>query len=178
VKSLEDIIAGCKKKKAWAQAELFEMFSDKMFGTCLYYTDNKEDAEDLLHDGFLKIFDNIGNYSQDKFEAWMRKIFINIALMRVRRMKLAKEIDEINSFTLSSIPFVENTEMQANDLIALIMKLPTQYRMVFNLYAIEGYKHREIADMLGINEGTSKSNLSRARQILQSQLLVQEIDFK
>jgi len=93
-------------------------------------------------------------------------------------MKLAKEIDEINSFTLSSIPFVENTEMQANDLIALIMKLPTQYRMVFNLYAIEGYKHREIADMLGINEGTSKSNLSRARQILQSQLLVQEIDFK
>lgn len=171
MKSLEKIIVGCKKNKAWAQADLFAMFSDKMFGTCLYYSDNKADAEDLLHDGFLKVFDNIKKYQSDNFEAWMRKVFVNLALMRYRKHKFETIVEEVEPMLKLSDAFEIGTKMNADELMNMITQLPAQYKLVFNLYAIEGYKHKEIADMLGITEGTSKSNLSRARQILQKQLI-------
>jgi len=170
LKPIDKIIKACKKNKAWAQAELFERYSDKMFGTCLYYSDSKADAEDLLHDGFLQIFKNIGKYKQDNIEAWMRRVFINLALMQFRKTKLdtlSIEEDEVSDLNANT---EDNVNMNADELQALINKLPSQYRLVFNLYAIEGYKHREIAEMLDITEGTSKSNLSRARNILQNKL--------
>jgi RNA polymerase sigma factor (sigma-70 family) len=144
------------------------MFSDKMYGICLYYTDNKEDAEDVLQDGFLKVFDNIRQLKHDNLEAWMRRIFINTALMLYRRRKFQSD-SEPSDEALHDDNHPE-IQMNANELMQLIMDLPTQYRLVFNLYAIEGYKHREIAEMLEITEGTCKSNLSRARALLQQKL--------
>ena len=171
MKTLEKIVVGCKKNKAWAQADLFAMFSDKMFGTCLYYSDNKADAEDLLHDGFLKVFENIEKYKSDNLEAWMRRVFINLALMRYRKRKYETFVEEVEPVLNPAEAFETNNQMQAEELMAMITQLPSQYKIVFNLYAIEGYKHKEIADMLEISESTSKSNLSRARQILQKQLI-------
>ncbi len=170
MKSLEKIIVGCRKNKAWAQAELFEMFSDKMFGICLYYSSNKADAEDLLHDGFLKVFENINKYKSDNFDAWMRKVFVNIALMRYRKDKRMSTVEEIENVKGITNVVFENTQIHSDELLAMISKLPAQYKMVFNLYAIEGYKHKEIGEMLEISDSTSKSNLSRARKILQEQL--------
>ncbi len=174
MKSLDKIIAGCKKNKPKDQALLFEMFSDKMFGTCLYYSSNREDAEDLLHDGFLKIFENIKKYEDGNLEAWMRRVFINLALMRYRRNKHRREVEDVEALMDSVRSVPEDNTLHANELMAMISRLPTRYRLVFNLYAIEGFKHKEIAGMLDISEGTSKSNLSRARQILQQQLKSKE----
>jgi RNA polymerase sigma-70 factor (ECF subfamily) len=168
--SLETIIEGCKKNKAWAQAELFAKFSDKMYGVCCYYTNSRDDAEDLLHDGFIRLFENISKYEDGNFEAWMRKVFVNLALIKFRkdkRNKIVSEIDDLNQYQMS---LSENNQLQAAELMNLVSQLPTQYRIVFNLYAIEGYKHKEISVMLDISEGTSKSNLSRARKILQDQV--------
>ncbi|MCK5845998.1 MAG: RNA polymerase sigma factor [Bacteroidales bacterium] len=170
MKSIDKILKACKKNKAWAQAELFELYSDKMFGTCLYYSDNKSDAEDLLQDGFLHIFSNIEKFKGGNVEAWMRKVFINLALMEYRKKKLETlTIEEEDVYSDNSI-FEGDIQQNADELMKLISELPTRYRIVFNLYAIEGYKHREIAEMLEITEGTSKSNLSRARDILQKKL--------
>jgi len=176
LKSIDKILAACKKKKAWAQADLFEMYSDKMYGTCLYYSDNKADAEDLLQDGFLHIFDNISKYKDNNLEAWMRRVFINLALMHYRKNKLSTQQINEDDYIGEEIDSGGNAQMNANDIMILVSQLPQQYRLVFNLYAIEGYKHREIAEMLEITEGTSKSNLSRARMILQKKL--NEFDIK
>ncbi len=170
MKSIDKILAACKKNKAWAQADLFELYSDKMFGTCLYYSDSEKDAEDLLQDGFIQIFENIKKYKQDNLEAWMRRVIINLALMRYRKDKHKTELFDNSRLEDVQNYSVEDTQMDANDLLALINKLPKQYRLVFNLYAIEGYKHKEISEMLDISEGTSKSNLSRARNILQNSI--------
>lgn len=146
------------------------MFSDKMFGICLYYSKSRADAEDLLHDGFLRVFENINKYKSDNFEAWLRRVFVNLALMKYRKDKRNTSVSEIETVKVVHGEFAENNEMHSDELMTMISKLPPQYQMVFNLYAIEGYKHSEISQMLKITEGTSKSNLSRARKILQDQL--------
>lgn len=141
-----------------------------MYGICRFYSGSTQDAEDLLHDGFLKVFENINKYKTDNFEAWMRRVFVNLALMRYRKNKRQLSVDDIEAVSEQVEEFDENIQIHADDLMAMIAKLPTQYRLVFNLYAIEGYKHQEIGEMLEITESTSKSNLSRARKILQKQL--------
>ena len=138
MKSLDKIIRGCKKNKAWAQAELFAMYSDKMFGICLYYTNNKQDAEDVLHDGFLKVFEHIAELKHDNLEAWMRRIFINTALMLYRRSKFQSDMENVEDS--SSDYGIEDSGFDVHELMQLIQLLPQQYRLVFNLYAIEGYK--------------------------------------
>lgn len=147
------------------------MFSDKMFGLCYYYSSNRQDAEDLLHDGFIRLFEHINKFESGNFEAWMRKIFVNLALMNYRKNK--KFDTEAPKDFGDEYHFSDN-KVNSDALMDLISKLPTQYKLVFNLYALEGYKHKEIAEMLGISEGTSKSNLSRARQLLQEKLKVEE----
>ncbi len=137
-----------------------------MNGVCLYYSDNKQDAEDLLHDGFMKVFENIDKLNHSNIEAWMRRVFINIALMRYRQSKRNYTLTDDNFNDMQT----ESIDTDSKELMEIIMKLPQQYRLVFNLYALEGYKHKEIAEQLGISEGTSKSNLSRARKILRNQL--------
>lgn len=171
MKSIEEIIDGCRRNKTSMQALLFQMFSDKMYGVCLYYSGSSDEAEDLLHDGFMKVFENIKQFqSNGSFEAWMRKIFVNEALMYYRRNKRTIVKDDFKDVIEDVFQSNQEENIDNQTVMKLISELPPQYRMVFNLYAIEGLKHKEIAEMLEINEGTSKSNLARARAILQSKL--------
>jgi RNA polymerase sigma factor (sigma-70 family) len=170
LESLEEIIEGCKKGKQIAQKHLFERYSGRMFGLCLYYTRNTEEAEDILHDGFIRIFENIDKFRDGNLEAWMKRIFINLALSRFRRMGRVTAVEDLSRVESSEGNVYHEAHMQHDELLQLVRKLPPQYQLVFNLYAIQGYSHKEIADMLKIDEGTSKSNLSRARKILQTKL--------
>ena len=166
---IEILFNQCRKRDAKAQKGLYTTFSKKMFVHCLRYVKQKEDAEDVLVQGFIKVLDKISSieYQGDKaFEGWMRKIFINESLMFLRRRKDVLFLDH------SEVPEVESfddnfSNLCATDIFALIAALPTGLRTVFNLYVIDGYTHNEIANMLHIAEGTSKSNLSKARAILQ-----------
>lgn len=154
-----------------AQAQVYQLFSAKLFALCLKYSRNYEDAEDTLQDSFLVIFNKIDQYKkQGSFEGWMKRITINTAIQKYRDkspLQIVKEPVEKED----DGPFeIENELMNIDFLLELIQSLPDRYRLVFNLYALDGYSHKEIADLLQINEGTSKSNLSRARKILKSKI--------
>lgn len=171
-KHLEDIIEGCKKGKRRSQEMLYQHYSGKMYAVCLYYAGNKTEAEDFLHNGFIKVFQNIKQYkAKGVFDAWMRKIFMHTALEKYREKKqLYISHDKEDVQMLESDQEDALSKISAADLINLIQELSPAYRLVFNLFAIEGYSHKEISEMLSISEGTSKSNLSRARAILQNQV--------
>ena len=142
-----------------------------MFGICIRYAGNYDDAQDIVHDGFIKIYLKIGQFRfEGSFEGWMRRIMVNTALEKFRLQcqiininEFTKEVDTVDTSDFSS-------EISARELIKFVQELSPRYRMVFNLYAIEGYSHKEISDMMDISEGTSKSNLSRARSILQEKV--------
>lgn len=169
--SLEDIIYGCKKGRRESQEMLFKMFSGKMYAVSLYYSNNKEEAEDILHNGFIKVFQKIGQFKgTGVFEAWMRRIFMNTALEHFRKKSILYPINEELAYENSAMEADIISDMASDELVKLIQELSPGYRLIFNLYAIEGYTHKEIAEMLGIAEGTSKSNLSRARIILQNKV--------
>jgi len=141
-----------------------------MYGVCLQYTGNGEEASDVLQEGFIKVFENLPNYKfEGSFEGWVRKIMVNTALEKYRERHNLYRVDDIGTLNEieADIEVGEYTGMEAEDLLDMIKALPPQYKMVFNLYAIEGYTHKEISGMLGITQSTSKSNLSRARTILQ-----------
>lgn len=147
---------------------LFREFSDEMFGVCLYYSKDYTESEDILHEGFIKIFKNISKFKhKGSFEGWMRRIMINTALEKFRKEKHLHAISNIDDHEGDFISEDIVSNITARDLISLIQQLSPKYRMVFNLYAIEGYSHKEISKMMGISEGTSKSNLARARAVLQ-----------
>lgn len=171
MEELNDIIKGCKSGKRAAQAKLYKLLSKKMFGVCLIYTKDYTAAEDVMQEGFVKVFTHIKQYKHTgSFEGWVRKIMVNTALERFRKQRLLyadKEVEQYaNDFAYDDI--VSN--ISANDLLDIVQELSPQYKMVFSLYAIEGYAHKEIAEKLGISEGASKSNLSRARVILQNKV--------
>ncbi|MBO7523372.1 MAG: sigma-70 family RNA polymerase sigma factor [Bacteroidales bacterium] len=142
-----------------------------MYALCLRYSNDREEASDVLQEGFVRIFNRLRDYKKEgSFEGWMRKIMVNTALEKYRENHFlynVDSIDDINETDLETAEVDADNELEANDLIGMIKSLPPQYKMVFNLYAIEGYSHKEIGQMLGITVGTSKSNLSRARAILQ-----------
>ena len=142
-----------------------------MFGLCLQYANNYDDACDILQDGFIKVFRKLDQFSgKGSFEGWIRRILINTALERYRSQLHLYPLTE-NVMTGDEMMYEEVFEkLSADDLLKLVQDLPPRYRMVFNMYAIEGYPHKEIAEMLGIKVGTSKSNLSRARDILQKKV--------
>lgn len=165
---LDEVIKGCKAGKVKDQERLFNLYSDDLFGVCLYYSKDQTEAEDLLHEGFLKIFQHINSYRYEgSFEGWMRRIMINTSLERFRKERHLYPLSEAEN-TMEDI-VEENiiSQITTKDLLKMIQDLSPRYRMVFNLYAVEGYSHKEISEMLGISEGTSKSNLARARIILQ-----------
>lgn len=171
-KYLEEIIKGCIKAKTSSQEKLFKLFSEKFYGVCLYYTKNRFDAEDILHEGFIKIFENINKYKNiGSFEGWMRKIIVNTALEKFRKKQHLYSVDmdtiKDNDFFIDEKLAIN---LSVNDLLKFIQELSPQYKMVFNLFAIEGYSHSEISKKLGISVGTSKSNLSRARGILKEKV--------
>jgi RNA polymerase sigma factor (sigma-70 family) len=171
VDHLHKIISGCQEKDPRAQRELYDMFKTKMFGTCMRYAGNYEDAQDILQEGFIKVFEKINQFAfKGAFEGWIRRIMVNTALEKYR-VHYRHMITEENA----AMPATEEAEditaeMQARELVNIIQELTPRYRVVFNMYALDGYSHKEISEMLNISEGTSKSNLSRARTILQEKV--------
>ncbi len=171
----EDIlIKECIEWDRSAQNRLYDLFASKMFAVCLRYAKNREEAEDILHEGFMKVFENIDKFRKEgSLEGWIRKIMYNTAIHKFRQRKevdntISIDNNHINLTSYSSDETLSN--IGTKELISLIQKLPPRYRMVFNLYVFEGLKHREIAEQLGVTEGTSKSNLSDARTILQREI--------
>jgi len=167
--SLEQLIQKCKKNDAKAQSELYQLFSSKLFAVCLKYSNNYAEAEDNLQDAFVTIFNKISQYqNKGSFEGWLKRITVNTALQRYRDKSVFSIIHE---------DMVENVELEIDDdnlsmdyLLKIIQELPNRYRMVFNLYVLDDYSHKDIAKMLEITEGTSKSNLARAREILKKKI--------
>lgn len=144
-----------------------------MYGICLYYAKNEAEAMDFLQDGFIHLFKKIGKYSfQGSFEGWMRRLFVNLILQKYRNKKLLYSTT-IESMEVHEMSYEDVIDaISARDLLDLVQELSPQYRIVFNLYAIEGYSHKEIAEQLKISVGTSKSNLSRARSLLKEKVRV------
>lgn len=176
-KNLRNIVKACLKGNRQSQHRLYQMFASRLYGVSLRYADNEEDAKDILQEGFIKIFENLGQYKQNgSLEGWMRKIIVNTGLEKIRKegkIRLVEDETYASNIHMNYEHVLE--EMQHKDLLKMIQDLSVQYRMVFNLYVIEGYSHREISQKLQISEGTSKSNLSRAREILKKKIKEQYI---
>ncbi len=142
-----------------------------MFGVCMLYAKDQTAAEDILQEGFIKVFKKINQYRfEGSFEGWMRKIMVNTALERFRKHHYLYPVEEIEGLSEEIVSNDAEHSITATEMAEMINELTPQYQMVFNLYAIEGYTHQEISQKLGITEGTSKSNLSRARKILQDKV--------
>ena len=165
------LIKKCIEWDRNAQNTLYKMFASKMFAVCMRYSSNREEAEDTLQEAFMKVFENISKFKgTGSLEGWIRRIMVNEALQKFRSSKQEKLSVSINENHELPIMYSDNeilSRIGAKELMAMIQNLSPSYRMVFNLYVFEGYKHKEIAEQLGISEGTSKSNLSDARTILQ-----------
>jgi RNA polymerase sigma factor (sigma-70 family) len=171
----DKIIKGCLNGDRRDQELLYRRYSPRLYGACLQYTGNDEEARDVLQEGFIKIFSSLAQYKNEgSFEGWMRRIIVNTALEKYRRRFSLYRVDDIDSVDESetSPDTGDYTGLEVEDMLELIRTLPPKYRMVFNLYAIEGYSHKEISALMNITEGTSKSNLSRGRAILQRRLEV------
>jgi len=163
-----DLIEGCIRGDRKMQYELYERFAPKMFGVCLRYASNNEEAEDILQEGFIKVFKKIGSYrNEGSFEGWIRRIFVNTAIEHFRRKIHLQPITEKEESTVEGKYLSILDTLAEKDIVQLVQQLSPGYRTVFNMYVIEGYSHKQIAEELGISEGTSKSQLSRAKQILQ-----------
>lgn len=169
---LEILIKGCRKGNRKSQEELYRRFSSAMYGLCLQYASNEEDARDILQEGFIKVFNKIDQVKNPAaFPGWVRRIMINTALEKYRSQVVLKKVDELRAESEMEVMNNAFENLTVEELVEIIQGLTPRYRMVFNLYAIEGYNHKEIGEMLGISEGTSKSNLSRARGILQERII-------
>lgn len=174
----EEMLAGCQNNNGYAQKCLFERYSRIMTGVCMRYVDTYEEAQDIVQNGFIKVFKKIGTFTgKGSLEGWIRKIMVNSSLDYLRKIK-----HERFNLSISDVDFklTERNEiihsLQAEDLLKVIRTLPLGYRTVFNMYAIEGYTHKEIAEELNVSENTSKSQYSRARALLQKKLEQQNFE--
>jgi RNA polymerase sigma-70 factor (ECF subfamily) len=169
------IVEGCTKHERRAQKVLYDKYSRLLLGICLRYASDKAEAEDILQDSFLKIFFNIKDFTgTGSFIGWLRKVAVNTAITHYHKnlkYKYHIEIEEYVSVETGVASF-EDDFYTSDELFRILNELPAGYRMVFNLYAIEGYKHREIAEMLGIDTNTSKSQYSRARAVIREKLKI------
>lgn len=171
----DELIKGCLKGERFSQKQLYEMHSSRMYAVCYRYVKDSMQAQDILITAFTKVFEKIGQFKNEgSFEGWIRRIVVNEALSHLRRqrtMYVETDLEEADRH-----PDYEHLSdhLEAEDLLNMIAELPSGYRVVFNMYAIDGYSHKEIAEHLGISENTSKSQLSRARNYLQKLLADQE----
>jgi len=171
LEELEKLIQDCAAGKQQAQARLYHLFSPKMYGVCLRYAKDASEAEDNLQEGFLKVFTKIKTFrGEGSFEGWIRRIMVNISLEKYRKQHLLHSVEDMSIYAQTSSDEDIVSNISANDLLELIQELPPRYRMVFNLYIVEGMQHNEIAKTMEISEGTSKSNLARARVIMQQKV--------
>ncbi|MBV6427366.1 MAG: ECF RNA polymerase sigma factor SigE [Haliscomenobacter sp.] len=165
-----ELIDACKREDRRAQQRLYDQYTPMMFAVCKRYIPKREDAEDVLVEGFFKVFANIGQFKgEGSFEGWIRRIIVNEALMFLRRRNQLQYNVEVSEWD-TPVPAPVSSDLDAKDILFMLNQLPAGYRTVFNLYVIEGYKHREIADLLGISINTSKSQLILARKRLQAML--------
>lgn len=167
--SIDLLVKQCVQKKPKAQAEVYELYARKLYATSLKYSRNQQEAEDNLHDGFITIFDKISQFKfNGSFEGWMKRIVINTTLEKYRKDKTFNLVTE--EIPDEVVLEIDEDNVQVETLLKIIQELPNRYRLVFNLYVLDGYSHKEIAKLLFISEGTSKSNLSRARMLLKDKL--------
>ena len=163
-----DLIRGCIEGNRRMQEELYRRFSPRMYAVCLRYAGNAEEAEDILQESFIKVFKKLDSFrSEGSFEGWVRRVFVNTAIEHFRRKRYLMPVTEKEENTIEGKYVSVLDELAEKDILGLVQELSPGYRTVFNMYVVEGYTHKEIADMLGISEGTSKSQLSRAKVILQ-----------
>lgn len=168
------LIKACIKEDAASQKEVFDRYSGRMMTVCLRYARSSADAEDILQDAFIKVFDKMHQFKfEGSFEGWIRRIVVNTALKKYSLRRYEKEVVgyEIKDKDESSVEASAYSDLTAKELMDLINMLPSGYKLIFNLYVIEGYQHDEIAEMLGIQPGTSRSQLVKARNMLQKQIL-------
>ncbi|MGS2741363.1 RNA polymerase sigma factor [Sinomicrobium sp. M5D2P17] len=167
--SLEELINRCKDRDRKAQEQLYRLFNGKLYSICLKYSRNQTEAEDNLQDSFMAIFNKIGQYRfKGSFEGWIRRVTVNTVLQKYRKEKVFNIVSEEIEDEVEIE--VEDDDISLDYLLGLIQRLPDKYRLTFNLYVLDGYSHKEISEMLGVSEGTSKSNLSRARTILKTHI--------
>ena len=170
---LDELIKQCADNDRKAQKEIYQLFAGKLFSICLKYSKNKQEAQDNFQDGFIVIFDKIGQYNfKGSFEGWLKRVMINTVLLKYRKKNVLNIVTE--DIPDEVIVDVDDDEISLDFLLNLINDLPDRYRLVFNLYALDGYSHKEISEMLLIAEGTSKSNLARARAILKQKIEIHQ----
>lgn len=175
--SINKLILDCKKKDIKAQEQLFRLYSSKLFAVCLKYSRSYEEAQDNLQDGFLLIFDKIEQFSfEGSFEGWAKRVMVNNALKYYRKESFLELVND--AIAEEQEVEIDDTALSLDYLLGIIQELPDRYRLVFNLYVIDNYAHKEIASMLNISIGTSKSNLSRARLILKEKIEAQNASIK
>ena len=171
--SLNKLIKQCANEDRKAQKEIYQLFAGKLFSICLKYSKNKQEAQDNFQDGFIIIFKKIGQFKfKGSFEGWIKRVMLNTILLKYRKKTVLNIVTE--EIPDEVIVDVDDDEISLDFLLNLIHELPDRYRMVFNLYVLDGYSHREISEMLHIAEGTSKSNLARARAILKQKIEVHQ----
>jgi len=162
-----DLIQGSIEGNRDIQELLYHRFSSKMYAVCLRYSGNAADAQDLLQEGFIKVFKNLNKFrGEGSFEGWMRRIFLNTSIEHYRKKVNMLSVTETQEVTIEDREWNILDDLAEKDIISMIHELSPGYRVVFNMHVIEGYSHKEIADILGINEGTSKSQLARAKGVL------------
>jgi RNA polymerase sigma factor (sigma-70 family) len=173
--NIESFLEGCRLNDRKAQEMLYRSLSSKMMGVCLRYASSQFEAEEILQIGFIKVFKNINQFAEKgSFEGWIRRIMINTAIEQSRKRIILQDIDEIEENTMLNSQWFEIDSLEVRDLLKMIQELALGYRLVFNMYVIEGYSHKEIALALDISESTSKSQLFRARIRLQEKIKLME----
>lgn len=173
----EQLVKECVSGNTIAQKKFYDLFAKKMMGVCLRYTNNLEEAQDVLQDGFIKIFGKLHDFeSKGSLEGWVRRIMVNTALDHYRKNKKHQnDVDvDVVGYKLEKDDYIVEA-ITAEDLLKIIQAIPEGYRVVFNLFAIEGYSHKEIAERLGVTESTSKSQYSRAKSLLRRLLIENNI---
>jgi RNA polymerase sigma-70 factor (ECF subfamily) len=170
-----DLLKGCLDGDRKYQRGLYQKYSPKMYAVCLRYCNSSDDAQDVLQDGFVKVFRNLDKFRHEgSFEGWLRRIFVNTAIEHYRKKSNTYSISENVELSVPDESVTAYDKLTERDLMAVIAKLSPGYKAVFNMYVIEGYSHKEIASILGISEGTSKSQLARAKHLLQNLIKEQQ----
>ena len=168
---LDILLKECKRGKSRSQEELYRRFASAMYGLCLQYASNEEDAQDIMQEGFIKVFAKLDQVKNPAaLPGWIRRVMINTALEKYRSQVILQRVDEVREEHHEEAGNDAMDRLSCDELVGLIQTLTPRYRVVFNLYAIEGFTHQEISEELGISIGTSKSNLSRARGVLQEKI--------
>ncbi len=168
--TLDELIIKCKHQDAKAQGELYKQYNRILFAICLRYSPNFNEAEDNLQDAFITIFKKVEQYKgKGSFEGWMKRVTVNTVLQKYRKQRSFEIVDEGQIEDEAEVE-IESEEIPLDFLLKIVQELPDRYRLVFSMYVMDGYQHKEIAEMLGISDGTSKSNLARARMILKNKI--------